>query len=125
MTQLRKALLATHVEDCAFVKAQGRMLHGYNLDVAATIEQALDLCNQKRYDAYVIEANLGKAATGDITSLITIYQLLRNQQIERLDKKLISFTGTQTALDAAAALGITAVEKMDLGSYLLSNFGSK
>lgn len=114
-------LLATHVDDRSFIKGMQRSMLGYELMVALTVERALELCNpalQMPFGIYVVEANLGKPASEDIDGLLRIYQSLRTQGLKGLDQRLICFTATPGALEAAQQMGIRTVEKLDLASYL-------
>ncbi len=121
-TSLLKVLLATHSSEHYFAKSIVRTLRGYQVEVASTIEEALFLCGQYRYGWYILEANLGSPATNNISSLQQIYSFLQEQGIAGLEQKVVSFSGTLSALEAAEREGIKAVDTLRLAGYLHSKY---
>lgn len=121
MEAIKKALLATH-DDGLFIRAMRRQLRGYEFTDVRTVDEALRLCAENRYDVYVVEANLGEPYTANITGFRRIYEALVSQGVEGLEQRMVAFSSTQGALDAVAQLGIPTVEKTRLGGYLHSHF---
>ncbi len=125
MEPIKKALLATHVDDPSFIPAMRRQLRGYELTPVGTVEGALSICERSRFDVYVIEANLGLPRLDDITGFQRIYDAVHAQGVQGLEQKMVAFSSTPGALEAVARLGIPTVYKPDLGTYLSTHFAAR
>ncbi len=95
------------------VRALGRTLRncGFAVEPAANLQEMVRYCQQGKYDAYVMDLNLGEAASLNIAPAREVYALLREQGIEGLERKFIGVSGSLDVVRAALREGIPAVCK--------------
>jgi len=90
----------------------------YSTDSAKTYEEMLKKVREKEYKIYIMDLNLGKPMSEDITPAVEIYNLIKSR-VERGLAKFIAISGDWMVVESAQKRGIPAEVK---GDFSLRDF---
>ena len=122
MTELQMALFGLH-GDPAISKALVRVVSSqFKVEKVADVEQMLARCRQTHYGFYVMVLNFGQEAALNISPAQAVYQLLREQKIQGLERKFIGVSSSVEVVELAQQCSIPAILKPVFGEYFSGLF---
>ena len=86
--------------------------YGYSVTQAPTPEGMIRLAEQNQHYAYIMDLNLGKPGSSDITPAVNVYNPIRSR-VETGEAKFVGISSNLDAVDAAKKQGIPAFYKTD------------
>ena len=90
-----QALLATHGDPLVGRALVRTISSKFSVEHVFNLEQMLVHCRQREYGLYVMDLNLGYEAALNIIPAQTIYALLQERGIEKLEKKVFKSKNTK------------------------------
>ena|SRR3989338_11193430 len=112
-----QALLATHGDPLVGRALVRTISSKFSVEHVFNLEQMLVHCRQREYGLYVMDLNLGYEAALNIIPAQTIYALLQERGIEKLEKKFIGVSGASDVIEVAQEEGLPAVLKTEFLDY--------
>jgi len=86
---------------------------GYSVDTAETEQDTVEKAASQEYSHCVLEANLGRPGSADVSPTIKIYSMMK-QRIDAGLTKFVAVSGNEEAVRAVRKAGIPAEEKSTL-----------
>ncbi|MBI2541267.1 hypothetical protein HYV80_00970 [Candidatus Woesearchaeota archaeon] len=95
--------------------------YGYEADEVASVDGMLERIGQGHYTRYLMDLNLGKMNSPDITSARMVYNSIR-AQLDSQQAKFLGLSANKQAVENAQREGIPAMNKNDFTPYKLKEF---
>ena len=111
MTELT-ALLGIHDEILLETFKDMLEYYGYSVTKAPTPEEMIRLAEQNRYYAHIMDLNLGKPGSSDVTPSVNVYRIVKSR-VDAGEAKFIGISGDLTAVDMVQKQGVPAFYKAD------------
>ncbi len=119
---IEKALLGMHGDSAIAAAFTRTIKRKFPVECVSGVEQMLVQCRKNEYGLYVMDLNLGYEGALNITSAQTVYRLLQEKRIERLEEKFIGISAALDVIELAQQEGLPAVLKTEFMDYFNTLF---
>src|SRR3989338_6832531 len=110
------ALLGIHDEGVLETWTAILQYNGYSVTQAPTPEEIIRLAECNQHYAYIMDLNLGKPRSSDITSSVNVYNIVRGR-VDAGEARFVGISGNPDVVDIAKKHGVPAFYKTDFDMF--------